>query len=747
MEEFQNNERYTKHIGKVLEGRYQLTDVIGEGSSAVVFRADDLRTGRPVAVKVLKPEHSKDIKAVKRFENECKAVSMLSHNAIVRVVDISISDSSKYIVMEYIDGITLRHYMDVKGALTFEEIMDFCEQILSGLEHAHSKGIIHRDIKPQNIMLLPKGEVRITDFGIAQVNDDTFSMTNDNAAGTAYYISPEQASGDEVDARSDIYSLGVLMYEMATGCLPFDGDDPIEVAKLQITGTPVPPSQIKSDIPRGLEAMILMAMEKEPGARFKDAGEMLKYLYRIKSRPYAIPRISETRKKKMKGPKKEKSKPTHSMTPVVWGVASALLFLAIICGYYVMSVFFFGESVLVSMPVPDLVGSLYTEGSTSVQDKLDAKDQYFYIKPGNVVYEYDENSAPNQIIAQTPKGGTYEKVIADTQKCEIKIVVSLGPKTNILGDYSMLERRSAELLLRQRGYVVEIQEEENSLIQAGIVIRTVPAEGTELLEGSTVRLIVSSGYSLDSHKIPNFVGDTEVNAAKRVEELGIKVGKVTYTRSSLPVGIVLTQSVNEGSFFNDPEMKIHFVVSGGSDYKTNYIPDVSGLTKNAAQALLWRFGITVGKFEIEKSAEETNTVLRQTPVAGYMTTDVDVKTVNLVLSGGPDYFESLIVIRIPYIEGMTLDEARNALTESYATVGKIYYRYDPTVPEGSVIKQRIEAGSHRSGYPYKIEVDIIVSIGPSFENETYNGYPWDTVPPVTQPVTTPPATEPEGETT
>lgn len=717
--DYQNKEQYAKYIGRILDSRYKLVKVIGEGSSAVVFKADDLRTGRPVAVKVLKPEHAKDVKAVKRFENECKVISMLSHDSIVRVVDVSIGNHSKYIVMEYIDGITLRQYMDGMGALRFEEIMDFCEQILSALEHAHSKGIIHRDIKPQNIMLLPKGEVKITDFGIAQVNDDALNLMADRAAGTAYYISPEQAAGGDVDARSDIYSLGVMMYEMATGHLPFDGADVMTIAKKQITEKPTPPSDINPEIPNGLEAMILMAMEKMPDARFKDASEMLKYLYKIKSRPNAVPRISEKRKKQQKKPVTEKVAPSHSSTPVIWGVACALLFLAIIAGYHIFSNLLFADKTrLVSKEVPDFVGTIYSENGMVYEE------EYFEINADSIIFEYDENTEPYTIIEQNPKGGSYQRVVADTKKCEIILTVSLGAKTITIPDYSLIDSREAELLLRQQGFKVVIEEEYNPMVAAGLVINTVPSVGEKAVEGSEIILKVSTGFVLENTTVPNFVGLTEVEVQKLIEEKGMKVGKVTYTRSGEKVGLVLVQSINADAIFTYSNITIDFIVSGGTGYDTNYVPDVEGLTRGAAQAMLWRFGLSAGKITIERSNNEENTVIKQS-YGPNSTIPGDLKIIDLTLSGGSSYTPSWIVVKIPNLLGKTEDGAREALTNQRAALGNVTYKFSNTVPAGQVIEQSIPADTLRSGYPYEVYVDIVISRGPGEEEETT---PSETVP-------------------
>ncbi len=702
-----NSEKYDKYIGKILDTRYKLVKYIGEGSSAVVFKADDLRTGRPVAVKVLKPEHAKDVKSVKRFENECRVISMLSDDNIVRMVEVSIGTYSKYIVMEYINGITMRNYMDKQGALSFEEIMHYCEQILYGLEHAHSKGIIHRDIKPQNIMLLPKGKIKITDFGIAQVNDEAGANLNDIPAGTAYYISPEQAAGGEVDARSDIYSLGVMMYEMATGKLPFDGPDAMAVAKKQITDKPIPPREINPKIPRGLEAMILMAMEKMPEARFKDAGEMLKYLGKINSRRDAVPRISEKRKKQQKIEKREKVRPSNSSTPIIWGVASALLCLAIIAGYYIFTNLLFADKTkMVSREVPDFVGTLYSENGMIYDE------EYFTINKDKIIFQYDENTPANTIIEQNPAAGTFEKVIADTKKCEIVLTVSLGAKTYTIKDYSLMDVREAELDLKRMNFTVKIEQEYNPMVAAGLIINTVPGVGEKAVEGTEILLKVSTGFNKESVTVPNFVDMNEVEAQRIIEEKGMRVGKVTYTRSSVAVGTILIQSIEAESNFDYSNIVIDFTVSGGRNYDTNYIPDVSGMTRNAAITTLFRFGLVPKKITEVKSEIERNNVVSQSP-ASQSSFSPEITEVDLVLSGGPNYVPSMIVVVIPDVKGKTLNEARQILTGRKASLGNVTYEYNATIPEGQIISQGIEPNSNKSGYPYEVYVDVVISKGPA----------------------------------
>ena len=266
-------------IGKRLDGRYSIEGLVGVGGMANVYRGTDLKTGNQIAVKVLKEEFLDNEELVRRFKNESKAISILSHPNIVKVYDVSVTDKLQYIVMEYVDGITLKEYLKQRGgALTWKETVHFATQVLSALQHAHSKGIIHRDVKPQNIMLLADGSIKMMDFGIARFSRAQSQTVSDKAIGSVHYISPEQAKGDETDFTSDLYSVGVMMYEMLSGHLPFDADDVVEVAIKQISDQPRSLRELAPWVPVGLVEITERAMAKRPENRYKSAAEMLEAL-------------------------------------------------------------------------------------------------------------------------------------------------------------------------------------------------------------------------------------------------------------------------------------------------------------------------------------------------------------------------------------------------------------------------------------------------------------------------------------
>lgn len=279
---------FRKHIDEVFDGRYKIKREIGAGGMAIVYEAIDLKTGQSVALKMLKESISDNTQALRRFINESKAVAMMDHANIVKILDVSVKTEHKFIVMEYIKGITLRDYMNKKGKLSWQEASAFITQVLQALDHAHMRGVIHRDIKPQNIMIMEGGFIKVTDFGIAKIpNAETVTMV-DHAVGTIYYISPEQARGKKIDTRSDLYSLGVMFYEMLTGRLPFMAESSYEIMNKHINTSPKPPKQYLPQLPLGIEQIILCAMEKDPTRRYQSASQMLRHIYRVQQNPSTV---------------------------------------------------------------------------------------------------------------------------------------------------------------------------------------------------------------------------------------------------------------------------------------------------------------------------------------------------------------------------------------------------------------------------------------------------------------------------
>ncbi len=557
-------EFYEKYVGQIFDNRYRIEKLIGIGGMAIVFKATDLLMRRLVAVKILKDEIAGDEQSVKRFTNESKAVAMLSHPNIVNVYDVSVRDNIKYIVMEFVDGITLKNYMRHREVLNLREIISYTTQILRALDHAHKKGIIHRDIKPQNIMLLKNGAIKVMDFGIAKLpNAETVTMT-DKAIGTVYYISPEQVSGGQIDSRSDLYALGVVLYEMATGRLPFTADTPVSVALMQVNDMAVPPRQINPQIPVGLEQIILRAMEKEQDTRYQSAEDMLAHFQKLKENPHVVFRENARAVKKSDAVRKKKKHGSRSMFPIIMGVTVAFLCVAAVCGYYILDKLFINSAAneYQDMPVRDFVGMNYTD---ELEDFFDASPIYYLL---NVEYQFSDTIEEGKIISQTPAAGVKKKFLADKQKIQIDLVVSKGTETTILEDYTVRDYREAENALRKQGLTVVVEEAASNYLDIGYVVRTDPEAGTVMNMGDTVTLYVNYGADTVKTSVPNFVGMTEADALIHVIENQLEVGEVTYERSSSPAGTVIKQSADawvEIAKYSE----IDFVVSGGTGYSGN----------------------------------------------------------------------------------------------------------------------------------------------------------------------------------
>ena len=558
-------DKYDKYVGQIFDRRYRIVRIIGVGGMAVVFEAVDTVMKRTVAVKMLKEEIAGDAQAVKRFINESRAVSMLSHPNIVSIYDVSVRDDLKYIVMERVDGITLKNYMNSRGPLPPKEIMNYTAQILRALDHAHSKGIIHRDIKPQNIMLLKNGKIKVTDFGIAKLpNAETVTMT-DKAIGTVYYISPEQASGKKIDPRSDIYSLGVVMYEMATGKLPFVADSPVSVALMQVNNQPRPPREILPSVPSGVEAMILTAMEKDPDKRFQSASVMLHYVLRLREDPgynfkaHHSGSTAQIPVQRGKGGRKAAKKQSRSMFPIIAAVVTAFMLVLITTGIVVLknALDRSKESQGVTVSVPKYVGSVYND-----ELKKQIEDEGYF----NIIVkeEFDADHEEGYILAQDPDEGAARKVKRGTQKADVKLTVCTGAGSFTLDDYSVVEYRTAKLEMQKKGLKVEeYGEYDNTLIEY-YTLRTDPTAGSTVKRGDTVKIFYSLGPQIEYVTIPTFVGMTESDAITTLNSLGISYGKITYEKNDkYSKGQIISQSKAVGSKVPVGVTEIDFTVSLG----------------------------------------------------------------------------------------------------------------------------------------------------------------------------------------
>lgn len=561
-------------IGRMLDNRYELLELIGSGGMAMVYKAKCHRLNRLVAVKVLKSDFASDADFRRRFYDESQAIAMLSHPNIVSVYDVSRS-SPEYIVMELIDGITLKQYMERRGQLNWREALHFITQIMKGLSHAHSRGIVHRDIKPQNIMVLRDGSVKVTDFGIASLSNSANTMTQE-ALGSVHYISPEQAKGNRPDARSDIYSAGVVLYEMLTNRLPFEGDNAVSVAIQHLSSVPLSPREINPEVPETLEKICMKAMASDISRRYQTADEMLADLEEFRKNPDVDLdfNIEDLRKP-------ESDEPTQYI-PAVQAVAprrdvddesedeldsavrmrrrlltAGAIALALALAFVIWSVVmgsFRNDPVQTEFTVPDLLGMTIDEANADPA----VKDIFTIVEVGS---RESNKYAAGQIVEQSPTEGN---VVRSNR--EIQVFVSTGEKTDIMPNVVGQEHRVAKINLNQLGLELNLDNAkfEYNDAEYGTVIRTDPAAGATLHTGDTVTLIVSKGPEPKPVAVPSFLTLPLDTAQELAETLGLKVSEVRHEYSDAAEGTVTKQSIAATTSV-ETGTEIVLTVSDGAD--------------------------------------------------------------------------------------------------------------------------------------------------------------------------------------
>ena len=531
-----------------------MISVLGIGGMAVVYKAFDHKLKRNVAIKVLRDDVAMDAQSRRRFRTEYQAVGMLSHPNIRAVYDVVSSGDTEYIVMEYVEGINLKQYMKKKGALSWKETLHFATQIAKALSHAHSKGIIHMDIKPQNIMLPKDGTAKVADFGIAQFGDTgEDDGDSEEAVGSIHYISPEQARGEAVDARSDIYSLGVVMYEMLTGRLPFDGESVAEVAVKHYTVVPEAPTVINPEIPPELEEITLHAMQPNPDDRYATIDEMLTDLEDFRKGQTAaitsvvrraladqaakdktpvvrdeihiitrnVPRISTAGELSKEGYQRRRTRANRISTLLGFSlvIAFALFLFGFVWKYWLQEIFSDAER----MNVPSFVGQ--------TEDSILNDESMTEIFDFAVTYKADSVHPEGEIIGQNPDAGASRMIIPDGIKVEL--TVSSGIKLVPLPDVANLAYTDAQVELQSIGLNVETILEASEDITKNYVIRTEPEGGASVSSGSTVTMVVSAGPEVTMRTVPNVVGMTKAEAMMKLQQQGFVCSEteVTYVSS------------------------------------------------------------------------------------------------------------------------------------------------------------------------------------------------------------------------
>jgi len=566
-----------QYIGKMLDDRYEILELIGSGGMANVYKARCHRLNRLVAIKILKSDLADNADFRRRFHDESQAVAQLSHANIVSVYDVSTNPDREYIVMELIDGITLKQYMERRGRMDWRESLHFITQIMRGLSHAHSRGIIHRDIKPQNIMVLRDGSVKVADFGIACLANQGQTLTQE-ALGSVHYISPEQARGDRIDARSDIYSAGVVLYEMLTGRLPFEGDSAVSVAIQHLSSVPLAPRDIDPSIPEPLELICMKAMNSDPNKRYASADAMIEDLEKFRrdpsvdmdyirqeltapaadtepTMPLPTAQVASAVKKhtgELRREREEEEEPPRrdkKSIAIIAGIFAAAVLLVVLLFKLILGDFGPAGSNK-SYPVPDIRGKTVEEA----QEMEGVKDIFLIEVQGT---RTTEEYQPGQIVEQDPAAGRTRK-----SNLVIQVYVAAEPEKVPMKDLVGMEYRQARVLLTDMGLDLKITTETVSSDKYGAdaVIETVPAADEPLVAGQTVILRVSTGP--ETVTVPTFTGQDIANAVQNAQDLGLTVGEITYdTFSFAPQGQVIEQSIDPTSEVPGGT-KISFTVSG-----------------------------------------------------------------------------------------------------------------------------------------------------------------------------------------
>ncbi len=538
------------YVGKRIDGRYEIIEIIGVGGMAVVYKAFDNIDHRIVAVKILKDEFLANEDFRRRFKNESKAIAVLSHPNIVKVFDVSYGNMIQYIVMEYVEGISLKEYIEQQGKINPREAIYYVTQILRALQHAHDKGIVHRDIKPQNIMLISDGTIKVTDFGIARFSRSETRTMTDGAIGSVHYISPEQAKGSLTDAKTDLYSVGVMLYEMLTGTLPFQSDNAVSVALMQLQNDPVKPREINPDIPVGLEQIIIRAMQKNQSDRYQSASEILRDIEEYKKNPnikfdysyftgtqpgqitetdedikIATPVVTkaETIIEKLEDddqPEEEDDSAKKKTIAVLCGVLGALVIFAVI----LISMFLPGSN---KVNVPNVVG-------LNFYNQVMNQPAYsnFVFEP---VIDEESDAEAGTILRQEPSSGKVNK------NSTIVIYISDSSTQVEVPDVYGYEYTSADAVIRGKGLDTTVVKEKNEDVEIGTVIKTYPAKGEMVAVGSMITIYVATSEEVEPVAVPNLVGMTIAQARAALAEAGLTLDttRTEYRGSGEPAGKII----------------------------------------------------------------------------------------------------------------------------------------------------------------------------------------------------------------
>lgn len=564
------------YVGKRLDGRYEIQEIVGVGGMSVVYKAYDNVDDRVVAVKILKDEFLTNDDFVRRFKNESKAIALLSHPNIVKVYDVSFGEKLQYIVMEYVDGITLKEYIQKQGAITWNDALFFTTQILKALQHAHDKGIVHRDIKPQNIILLPNGNIKVADFGIARFSRSETRTLTDTAIGSVHYISPEQAKGEFTDEKADIYSVGVVLYEMLAGKVPFEAESAVSVALMQLQNNAKRLTEINPDIPLGLEQICIHAMQKDPKDRYQSATEMLLDVEEVINNPKTV----------------------------------------------------FDYSCFVDKSPTKYI---------SDTDKITAETPVINEKPIEKAVDSDEDEVEyydpdhkKKVISAVLIGIII--LVTATVLLVMAITGSFKTSTNTLDNFVGF---SYDELISSNKYDYEfvLEQKKTDEVEPGIVVDQSPEAGSKVISGSQVKLVVSA--SMDDINVPNIYNLNDEKAKKALANEGLTNYKFTTISSeTVEEGLVVYTEPKAGTVVSSDTQIVVFVSSGPTTKEVVNIevPDVTGLKQEGARAFLEKIGFKNVNFVTQDDLRPKGVVISQSPAAGSSATADD--KIKVVISSG-----------------------------------------------------------------------------------------------------------------
>ncbi len=690
------------YCGKRLDGRYEIREIIGVGGMAVVYKAYDNIDDRIVAVKILKEEYLANEEFRRRFKNESKAIAVLSHPNIVKVFDVSFGDRLQYIVMEYVEGITLKEYIEQQKVINWKEAVHFVSQILLALQHAHDKGIVHRDIKPQNIMLLQDGTIKVTDFGIARFSRSETRTMTEEAIGSVHYISPEQARGEITDDKADIYSIGVVMYEMLTGQLPFQSDNAVSIAIMQLQQDAKPPREINPEIPLGLEQITMRAMQKNPSNRYHSAAEMMldidefkrnpsikfNYSYFVDTEPTkfvdanakttVVPIKPQTDSQDITEEEESEETPNKTM-PIIFGViAGIIVIIAIFIG---VLIFKNGQKVT----VPNFEGLNYV-------DDIMTNSEY----TENFTFEtesvFSNDVDAGDVISQTPD--------ADTQVRKgktIKLKIAYNDESVLITGIMGLSATEAEAKLKQSGFTVKTIVSYNKNSTPGVVYESYPSEGSYAEKGSLVTIYVSTDENPNAATVTQVVGYSKDIAIELLKAADFKV-TVIDTDSNEAAGTVVDQSPKAGeSADSGSEVKIYVSTGIPAESTAKITVDLPQTANSASGTVKVYLGseayqtyndvlLAGGTKTIEVKGKGTTTFTVKINDQTVMTGNIDFTKTPADLSNivKTEYVEKYSV---PNVVGMSVSDALKTLEKAGFTNVDVYDKNSNKTSSGTVVSQ------------------------------------------------------------